>query len=1254
MELQSPRMWYSKFGKEGLNWGPEFAVIQTIHVDREKKALFATAGTKLRRGDKSPLDGSFQYVAHPTSIDGMLQTAFIATTAGCVGALRATVPVSMDSIRISCNALKDSFSESNWNYDATATKIGFRTFSIDAELRSSSNDILMRMNKLLARVVWKPDISAPQLKEYQQIQKYFDWYISGLEQDVSEGERLTGALLDLAAHKYPNRDILHVGQNPDFIKAAKRILSVDSSLRRCASFHTGTFDSTGSLRIIDQLDELSKMAYPRSDQTFNLVLSEIDIDATAHPCLASSALIIRIGGASRNTSTEAKWIWRTAAPMALHQSQNSAMVLIVSRSRNASPVERSIISQLADQLCLSASIMNIDEASSSNISARSIVICTLELQDPFLVHMSGSEAAALKVITDNAATVVWLTHAGILKGKNPDFTPVLGLSRAVMLEQPSLRFSVLDVEDPKHSPLQTARNVSFILSQLLHESDPDLEYVESEGVMHVSRWEPEEQLNDTFMSKQADRTVEMALKDTGNCSLQIQRPGQFDTIYFKANEFRDVLPDDYVEIDVKSVGLNAKDLYVLGGKVDTKNVTCSCECAGVLISRGTKVQGLEVGDRVVCLAPGHFATRERVPYWSVCKLQDAERFTIASSIPVVFSTALYALKYKASLQPGETILIHSAAGGVGIAAIQLARHLRADIYCTVGSEAKKAFLVESFGIPADHIFNSRDFSFLPAILHATSGQGVDVVLNSLTGELLHNSVDACAEFGRFVEIGKRDILDHGSRDMISFARNISFMAFDLADIFYSKRQSHHRLWHNLLGESMNLIRTGMAKPCSPLRVFEAGYVADAYKYFALGTRTGKVAVSFEDDTNMINMLPSPYQTQFHGKKTYLMVGCLGGLGRSILKWMFTRGARSFVFLGRSGTDKPVAKDLVDDLKKAGARFEIVRGDVSNYHDVEKAVESADSPLGGVVQAAMGLHEALWTAMSNDAWNASIRPKIDGTWNLHNALRHQKRDSELDFFLMTSSISGTVGTATESNYCAANAFLDAFARYRNAQGLLGVSVGLGMISEVGYLHEHPDIEKLLKRKGIHSINEDELLQIIDLAIANQNLDMWQPRYDSLSNAHLLTGIEFIGLQEQRDQGFEGDNHVLADPRASLYSAAFAREGSSSALQTSLTKRQFPEEIVKALKDRTSDSLFEAVSAVISKKISNLILLPLKKLRLDKMLGEFGLDSMLAAEFRTFVYHTLEVDVPFMTLLDKGATVNDIARLISEQIEAKSEK
>jgi len=194
------------------------------------------------------------------------------------------------------------------------------------------------------------------------------------------------------------------------------------------------------------------------------------------------------------------------------------------------------------------------------------------------------------------------------------------------------------------------------------------------------------------------------------------------------------------------------------------------------------------------MAPGHFLTHERFPEWACQKLEDDEDFNIVATLPVAFVTAIYALHHRAHIQPGESVLIHSAAGGLGIAAIQIAQLVDANIYATVSTEEKKDYLVREFGLKREQIFNSRDSSFLPDVLAATGGEGVDIVLNSLTGDLLHDSWRACAQFGRFVEVGKRDIVDSGKLDMALFQKNVTFTAFDLSYLYNDKQPKLYTIW----------------------------------------------------------------------------------------------------------------------------------------------------------------------------------------------------------------------------------------------------------------------------------------------------------------------------------------------------------------------------------------------------------------------------------------------------------------------------
>jgi len=444
------------------------------------------------------------------------------------------------------------------------------------------------------------------------------------------------------------------------------------------------------------------------------------------------------------------------------------------------------------------------------------------------------------------------------------------------------------------------------------------------------------------------------------------------------------------------------------------------------------------------------------------------------------------------------------------------------------SQVKRGYLVHELGVPASHIFNSRDASFVQGVMTATDGRGVDVVINSLVGDLMHASWGCLVPVGRLVEIGKRELIDAGRLDMSVFLRNATFTAFDLSEFFYARDPFNRGVWDRPVAETVELYRAGHLKP-PPFKVFDVANIAQAYRYFAGTSRVAKVVISLENSQSLVSVAPATYHSVLDPQKVYLLVGCLGGLGCSLSRWMMARGARHFVFLGRSGSDKRSAQQLVCRLQKAGAGVGVVRGDVAA---AVLACLATGWRIGGVVQAAMGLHEALFTRMPNKAYHTGIQPKWAGTWNLHNALAGH--DDALDFFLLTSSVSGSIGTATERNYCSANGFLDAFARWRHAQGKPAVSVGLGMISEVGYLHENPKIEVLLLRKGIQPLDEQEFLQVVDLAPVSE------AAHDP-ADAHLLTGFELAEVRELQARGVDVTSHgVLKDARTAMLATSLKAE------------------------------------------------------------------------------------------------------------------
>ncbi|KAJ5672571.1 polyketide synthase [Penicillium longicatenatum] len=1283
LESSAVRIWYERFSNEGLKYGQNFSAITHISAPRARTQRVCTAQAPFIQRSPGSEDLEAEYAFHPILVDVMVQAGIIATAAGRTREMKAFVPTTIRSATF--HNPSGMVSETDCYINATASVRGLGAASFQADLVTAQNQVIAQIefgrlrqyepnrasdNALIARhpmlrVLWKPQIYGTEFMQAQAFTRYLDNFVEEARSPVKdEGLLKLGATINLLSHRNPRLRILELGSsNRDFTIAVLALLYADNDYRRLASYSTGYLDDKGNLRAVDWDLTSNKMTKvldpslaPVVEKEWDLILLSDTISATQYlrdeldrltgflspdgVVLAKPTLHCCLNGQAGHSFDTLR--------STLHEDFAEIMLVRPSQSFSLQTAigEKSIIVIEREPSALGSAMvakvngihLNFDKinAGSAHLLAGATIISLVEASNSLLAKISSEEMDVLKLLTDHASTILWVTNGDMLSGARPDFALVAGLSRALMLEQPALQFLTYDIDDPNNDPSRTAHNIFDVILGL-DGALADYEYVEKNGVVHISRFTPDNDLNSAFRQKQGSEKVDLSLQQARPVQIALDQPGQFDEIYFKQIELPGTLAPKEVQIQVKAVGLNAKDLYVLAGKVDTPNATCTLEYSGIVERVGAEVKDLHVGDRVVVMAPGHFKSSEIVPEWACKKLKSDEDFATMCTLPLVYSTAIYALTMRARLQPGESVLIHSGAGGVGIAAIQIAQMMGAEVFTTVSSDEKKNFLANTFGLDPSHIFTSRDDSFACGVLNATSGKGVDVVLNSLTGDLLHASWRCCAAFGRFIEIGKRDILDDGRLEMNGFLNNSTFSAFDLADLYNHPSEQYREIWSGLLNQVIELYRSNRIQKIEPIRVFDVSEIGSSLRYFSSRARIGKVAISLEKDSTVIPVQVSKYCTTFSLQKTYLMIGCLGGLGRSMAKWMMSRGARKFVFLGRSGTDKPSARRLVEDLTLSGAKCKVVRGDICNRADADAAVAAVDGLIGGVIQAAMGLNEAIFTAMSHNHWHTGIDPKVQGSWNLHHAIKG--KDSELEFFLMTSSVSGSVGTATESNYCAGNYFLDMFARYRQAQGLPAQAIGLGMISEVGYLHDNPEIEALLVRKGIQAINEDELLQIVDIALSKDQLTIPHP-VDHLAKSHVLTGLEPFGLMDLRRKGFEVTNITFRDPRAAIL--ARVMDGDDEESQT-MRKGDLLADVLEE-----GIPFEEAVQKSVAGRLGNLVLLPLEKVQVNKALVQFGMDSMIASEFRAWIFRVFQVDIPFLEFLSKTVTVSSLSTSITQAL------
>ncbi|KAI1453383.1 putative polyketide synthase [Annulohypoxylon moriforme] len=1282
---QSKRLWYEAIARGGLGFGPEFQIMDEVYTPDPKGTMYAEAKTKSLVPESQGATTKPRYLVHPTLLDSLFQVGLISCTGGFIHSMVAKVPTRIRQVTINLRP----YTEGVGIIRSTSKVIGFSSNSLDAALIDAQQQTIAHFKDVdittfagnekveirhpFLRVSWKHDVD--KIKDNASFSHALDHILSITELGCLGSRGHILAALDLLVHKNPDARILCLSSDHVLVVTALlEVLKATSHHRRFRSFSLGRLTSNGELEVAEIRNYttplgLKSLAYKKdhsADQYEIVLLPEdpavlnlLDGMTTAHTLFlrattapnANSDFLVegftKICSTTTSRSHGSIQLFRKS-PVLVNGTSARCRNIIHVCGTPAHAADAKLGDELSTVLGAPVQQITLADLTESSIPADALVISTVELERPVLAGADQRDYFGIKQIVERAARIVWVAGSGAYQGFDPTLALFPGLARAIMIEQPSTKIFTLEL-DPRADPESMSRDISAIIDQA-NTPIADYEYIRDRDGLMISRAVPDDRMNKQFRDRENAVAASLPLANAGTAALSLQKPGQLSTAQFvKRHHDANNIAADHVVVKVSCVGLNAKDVYALAGRVHTTEASCSLEYTGHVVATGSAVEDLAVGDRVAVMYPGHFSTFEAVPSWSCVKLRHDEDLRVMASVLVVFVTAIYALHYRAQLQPGESILIHSAAGGVGIATIQVAKLIGAEIFATVGTDEKKQYLIDNFGLQADHIFNSRDSSFVSGIRAATDGRGVDVILNSLVGELLHESWKCLADFGRFVEIGKRDIVDGGNLNMEVLSRGTTFTAFDLSMLAESKSPAHHRLYKTMLARAIELVRSESVQAVKPLSVFSVSDVASAFNYFNSSKRIGKIVISFEDQTQLVPVVPDKFSAVLDPNKSYLLLGCLGGLGRSLSTWMLSRGARKFVFVGRSGTEKPAAKRLVENLEKAGASCIVIKGNVTSEEDMVRAVAAAPAPLGGVVQAAMGLNEAIFRNMSREHWLNGTEAKVKGTWNIHNALSKLDKEKELDFFIMTSSINGKVGTATEGNYCAANNFLDVFARYRRSLGLQAISLGIGMVSEVGYLHENPHIEDLLLRKGIRPITEDELLQIFDFALSEPPTSA-HPK-DLLSHPHLLTGLEVTGLQDQHKQGYSGYWQFLDDARFSVLTCALKR---SSASETSSGSGSQWSAINEALDSGDKEGLVAVIKDLIAKKMSNLILIPVAKLDIKTPLSDFGMDSMLAAELRQYIFSATGADVLFLTLMDKATNVTTLAEIVADKLQVSRNK
>lgn len=502
-------------------------------------------------------------------------------------------------------------------------------------------------------------------------------------------------------------------------------------------------------------------------------------------------------------------------------------------------------------------IMSLEEASKTADLHHCFCFFLQEVDESLLANLTAPAFAMLQQVITKAPGLLWVTDGGGIAQEKPQKHLVDGLSRVARTEFNNLVFATLALESFTPGNDDPIRKITQVIENILAQSEEDFEseYREEDGMLKIGRVLESNSLNEEIRNKTLSHQHKIEeFGDGPPLALHLASPGLLNSLQFLEDFSVDKpLASEEVEIKVEASGVNFRDCLTALGQIDTKLL--GCECSGV-VSRAAEDSNLKPGDRVAALFSNTYATFARGRAECVTKIPDDMTFAEASSLPLVFFTAWYGLCDIARLQPGESVLIHAGAGGTGQAAIQVAKYVGAEVYVTVGSDDKRRLLMDNYGVSEDHIFYSRNTSFAEGVMRMTGNKGVDVVLNSLSGEALVASWECIApvshkgdngiavvtkkslQFGRFIEIGKRDINSRGNLPMWQFDKNASFSAIDVVPLM-SQRPS---IFRKTFGVLMNLIREKKLHGPRPLQVFGISEIETAFRSFQNGRNSGKMVL----------------------------------------------------------------------------------------------------------------------------------------------------------------------------------------------------------------------------------------------------------------------------------------------------------------------------------------------------------------------------------------------------------------------------
>lgn len=858
-------------------------------------------------------------------------------------------------------------------------------------------------------------------------------------------------------------------------------------------------------------------------------------------------------------------------------------------------------------------------------------ISLLEVEKPFIYSWSDAEFTSFKALVSSLSHLFWVTHGGVLQSWSGgvEFAAAQGLLRVLRNEYTLASLPHLDLSNGFDL---TAADQAKLVADVWQASLVDgaeMEYAELESQIHVPRAVADAGFDGDLQLADGTKQPVLSPIHGGKALKPTSLAAGSEIVWVGDDEAVLPLGATEVEVQVEFVGLTGEKATSLSSP-DAEEVALvgSAEAVGVVSRVGEAVKSLTTGQRVAVLRSGQACrTHVRQDESLVAPVPAGLAPSEAAALPSAFVTALYALSHVARLEEGQTVLVHSAASALGQAAVQIAQHLKVDVFALVGSKEEKDVLVERYSLPTSRVFDAALQTFIPAIARVTDGRGVDAVVVSEPGLAVIPSLAALGDFGFFIDLSNSEsvIVPPSNNNK----KNVSIVRISMSSV----AQAKPHLIKGLFQQTFKIIgSSGAVKPIFPTSVFSVSDVSRAASEAAESQRRGKVVLSLEGNPLVLTPPAPAPELQLDPEAAYVIAGGLGALGLNITDMMIERGARHLVFLSRSGGRKNQA-DL-ERIRSRGVRADAIACDVTDAASVAKAfseLRAADSRpvVRGVIQCAMVLEDGIFDNMTHAKWNRAFSPKSAGSRNL----LAQLWPGDKPFFVLLSSITGVIGNTAQANYASGNTFEDALALFARAHlGIPATSIDVGLVADSSHFTdagEFGDLEGYLHRYQHGWVGLQTTLD--ELRVALQAVMRGATADGRSIPAQVVLGLGDSLIRDGSDSstGFQRDRKFeLRVVRPENSGAGESGAGRSASIGESLSG---------------AASLGEAAAAVeeyLKAQIAIAIGVEVAEVDAQKPLPEFGVDSLKAVEIRNRCLREMQSDISVFELLS-STPVADLA-------------